>query len=217
LELRGHGLSGGRRSHIRDFALYATDLRRFLYGNLQNRPVYLVACGAGALPVIRLAADPRFSVKGVVFVSPYIFPRMERGRRFMIRLLSRVLPQLHVPNPAQGDFLRCMECAEPVSDAAVTAQGFTAGFFGALCDEIKRAQRDIPILKNFPAMLLLGENDPVIDASRTEQLFKNAWQGTQNLTIASCKRCGHHLLLEKDRIDFVERITKWIHKLETGL
>ena len=215
LELRGHGLSGGGNS-IRDFSVFVTDLRRFLYGYLQNRPVYLVASGAGVLCAVRIASDPRFSVKGLVFVSPCIFPRVELGRMLMIRILSRIMPHLHIPNPAQGDFLRCMECSEAAADSAA-ADGFSAGFAGALFSEMKRAQKDIPLLKNFPALLLLGENDPVMDAQRTEELFKTAWRSTQNLTVASCRRCGHHILLEKEKIDFVDRITRWIHKLETGI
>ncbi|HEY1406570.1 MAG TPA: alpha/beta hydrolase, partial [Spirochaetota bacterium] len=52
IELRGHGLSGGEKGHIRSFDLFATDLKRFLFGNLQNRPVYLVTQGAGMLAAI---------------------------------------------------------------------------------------------------------------------------------------------------------------------
>jgi alpha-beta hydrolase superfamily lysophospholipase len=210
LELRGHGLSGGRIKLLRDFSLLAKDLKRFISGNLQNRPVYLVATGAGASLAVRIASDQRFTVRGIVFVSPLIEAPVPSAKRFSISCIARFLPGIFVATP----FAHAESCA--CDDSPARVPGFPAGFVRALFAEMKRAKRDISLLRNFPVLLVLGEEDPVLDIAKTETLFKCAFADSQNLRIVTCKKCGHTILTDKDRLDFVEKITRWILKVETG-
>ena len=214
LELRGHGLSGGSLRSMRDFAPFAKDLKRFVFGHLQNRPVYLVATGAGACLAVRIASDTRFSVKGVVLVSPLIEASVPHARRFSIALLSRFLRGISVPSPFGAAPCGCAE--DSPSRDAHPAACFPAGFVHALFCEMKRAKRDLCLLRNYPCLLVTGEDDPVLDIGKTEEFFKSAFADSQNLKAVSCRKCGHHILTEKDRLDFVEKITRWILRTETG-
>ena len=215
VELRGHGLSGGTLSSVRDFSAFAKDLKRFVFGHLQNRPVYLVATGVGACLAVRIASDTRFSVRGIVLVSPLIEATVPPAKRFSIALLSRFLKRISVPSPF-GSAAPCCGEDQPAAHEAVPSVCFPAGFVHALFSEMKRAKRDIFLLRNYPCLLVTGEEDRVLDVGRTEELFKLAWADSQNLKMVSCRRCGHGILLDRDRLDFVEKITRWILKIETG-
>ena len=214
LELRGHGLSGGRLKTLKDFSPLAKDLKRFLSGHLQNRPVYIVATGAGACLAVRIASDTRFSVKGLVFVSPLVETSVPSARRASIALLAKFLRGILVPSPfSQG---AVCGCAEGESHAPAPAVLFPAGFVHGLFSEMHRAKRDLPLLRNFPLLLVVGEEDRVVDPVRTAELFKLAFADTQNLRAVSCRKCGHDILTGKDRLDYVEKITRWITRIETG-
>lgn len=214
LELRGHGLSGGSLSGLRDFSPFEKDLKRFIFGHLQNRQVFLVAHGAGALLAVRIASDPRFSIKGIVLVSPLFEGTLPPPRRFSISFLASFLPGIFIPSPV-AENVPC-EAQDPAAAPLKRADGFPAGFIRALFNEMKRSRRDLSLLRNFPVLLVVGEEDTVIDIPRTAALFKSVFGDSQNLKVVSCRKCGHLILVDKERLDFVEKIIRWIHRIETG-
>ena len=213
LELRGHGKSGGALSSFYDFSFFAKDFKRFIFGNLQNRPVFLVSTGAGSLLAVCIAADPRFLIRGTVFVSPLFFASVPPSKMLSIQLLARILPGMFVPSPwTSGPAAFC--CGD---EAQGLQRGrFPAGFFRALFSEMKRARSDLLLLRSFPSLLVYSEEDLISDIAQTQQLFKSAFADSQNLKVVSCKKCTHQILVDKDRLDFVEKIIRWISKIETG-
>jgi len=105
----------------------------------------------------------------------------------------------------------------PVSPAELVTRAvrlYTAGFYSALFSKMKEASKEI--LPAIPCLLVTGENDCVADSRVTENIFRNAYHQTQNLKISSCKKCGHDLLLDSERLDNIEKITRWIHRQESG-
>jgi esterase/lipase len=105
-----------------------------------------------------------------------------------------------------------MEASENKKPAKTSA--YTAGFYSALFSKMKEASKEI--LPAIPCLLVTGENDCVADSRVTENIFRNAYHQTQNLKISSCKKCGHDLLLDSERLDNIEKITRWIHRQESG-
>jgi|GEM_PF-1513014 len=225
LELRGHGKSGGQKGYIRSFALYAKDLQRFVFGNLQNRPVYIVAQGAGMFPAIRIALDPRFHIKGIILVSPVCSTGTPLIKRIAIYILSKVLPRIRIHGmaivsssakvamTAEGDG-NANTCAD--EDNAKVKGAYSAAFYNAFFREIHQVSRSMGLLRETPALVIYGEDDTIQPRVSVESVFKHAYQNSQKLTFCVCKKCGHRILHEKERFDFIERITHWIHRHETS-
>ncbi|HNX60616.1 MAG TPA: alpha/beta hydrolase [Spirochaetota bacterium] len=220
LELRGHGKSGGEKGFIRSFSLYAKDLQRFIFGNLQNRPVYIVTQGAGMFPAIRVALDPRFHVKGVILISPLCDVGTPLVKRIAIRILSGIMPRIKLhgmklfsygKNRADGDVV----CAD--GGDIRPAPAYSAGFYSALFREIRQVAGGMTLLRDIPSLVIFGEDDRSQSKDIVESVFKRAYHNSQKLTFCVCKKCGHGILHEKERFDFIERIIKWIHRHETSV
>jgi alpha-beta hydrolase superfamily lysophospholipase len=219
IELRGHGKSGGAAHHIRDFELYVRDLKRFIFGNLQNKPVYLVAQGIGVFIAMHVALDTRFRIKGLIFVSPMFDIRIPYLKKSAIILISKLIPRMKIHGFSFFD--RPMDAIDihALSDDKFTKQrssAFTVGFYASLFRQIRRARKEIALLRNYPAMIIIGEDDNLQHQGTVEALATHAFRNSQNLKLCVCKKCGRHIFHERDKLDYVERIIKWIHKQETG-
>jgi alpha-beta hydrolase superfamily lysophospholipase len=223
VELRGHGLSGGKKYHIDGFDLYARDLKRFIFGNLQNKPVYLVCEGIGFFVALSIASDKRFAVKGLVAVSPFFELKIPTSKRISIEIIARILPGMKIYGIPLTEIAPATETAEktcgenpeiPGNNKPAKQPVYTAGFYAALFSAMKKARKEI--MQTVPCLLVTGENDSVADSLLTEGIFRRAYHQTQNLKISSCKKCGHDLLLESERLDNIEKITRWIQRQESS-
>jgi alpha-beta hydrolase superfamily lysophospholipase len=100
MELRGHGLSGGRRMYVRSWADFRSDLGQFvrLMSAAQPAlPVFLVGISMGGLIVLNFAACEPGGLSGVVALAPALGePGGSRFLRAILPILSRVLPRLTV-------------------------------------------------------------------------------------------------------------------------
>ncbi len=100
MELRGHGLSGGRRMYVRSWADFRSDLGQFvrLVSAAQPAlPVFLVGISMGGLIVINFGACKPADLGGVVALAPALGET--GGSRFLraiLPILSRVVPRLTI-------------------------------------------------------------------------------------------------------------------------
>lgn len=213
VELRGHGDSGGEHKYIRDFELYIRDLKRFLYSFLKNRSIYLIGHGAGAMVVLRAAEDGRFNVGGLVLTSPLVEMRLNRIERMAIPLLSIILPQLLVADKEES-FYRLTHDEEKVrmllEESRRTLLGVRLGFMGALLRVQKRFLRDSGALQEIPSLVFLADKDMYLDIERIENIMRSIYANSDRLDIVRCKGCFHALLLERERLRYVEKMINWI-------
>lgn len=217
VELRGHGLSGGVPRHIDDFEDYIKDLRRFIFGNLENREVYLMGFSTGCTVITRLAQDERFNVKGLICVSPLWDLKIPKWQKTLMPIISKVF-RMHYDPATKEDFDNCTHDPEMskllYEEALRTIPGTTIGFVGAFFRERKKILKFGNTLTNIPLFLMLGEEDNLTDTKSAQKMAEMFYEGTENLTIQWLKNNLHSILLEKNRIDNLQKILKWLAKQE---
>jgi alpha-beta hydrolase superfamily lysophospholipase len=213
VELRGHGDSGGEHKYISDFGFYIRDLKRFLYSFLRNRTTYLIGHGAGAMVVLRAAEDRRLNVGGLVLTSPLIEMRLNRIERMAIPLLSIILPHLVVPDKEEN-FYRLTHDEEKarmlLEESRRTLFGVKLGFLGALFRVWKRFLKDSGALREMPSLVFLADKDIYLNVEKIEHMMRSIYADSGKLDIVHCKSCFHALLLERERLRYVEKIINWV-------
>ena len=213
IELRGHGNSGGEHKYIKDFELYARDLKRFLYSFLKNRTVYFIGHSAGAVVVLRAAEDRRLNVGGLVLTSPLIEMRLSRIERMAIPLLSVILPHLVVPDKEEN-FYRLTHDEEKaqmlLGESRRTLFGVKLGFLGALLRVRRSLLRDSGALREIPTLVFLADKDIYLNVERIEEILRSIYVDSGNLDLVHCKSSFHALLLERERLRYVERMINWM-------
>jgi len=100
LDLRGHGLSDGRRGHAPTFASFLQDLDRFRREVLglvdPATPVFLLGHSMGGLIALRYQEEYPGAFHGAVIVSPWLATALPvpRWKANLANVLARLLPAL---------------------------------------------------------------------------------------------------------------------------
>lgn len=213
LELAGHGTSSGIPAHIDSCEHYLRDLKRFIYGNLRNVPVYCIGHDVGALTAMRLAEDSRFHLEGLVLSSPLISLKLDFFIKAGILLLARLMPEHRVSpgNALMGNISHAEETVQEISqNLQKGGGGITAGLIRAVIREQKYLAGRAEALRAVKTLLMTGDEDIIIDTKAVLAYYQSMYNGTDNLKVIQCKNCFHAILLEKNRLNFIERIIKWI-------
>ena len=102
-DLRGHGLSPGRRGHIERFSEYLLDTAGFLRlvrTQERDRPLILLGHSLGGLIAARYAQDPAVDLPGMVLSSPFLRLKLPvpAWKTVAASALSRFAPALPMPS-----------------------------------------------------------------------------------------------------------------------
>ena len=217
VELRGHGESSGKHKFIQDFELYIRDLKRLLFGYLRNRSTYLIGHNIGAMIALRTAEDIRMNISGLILTSPVIDLKINSFQRFLIPVLSRIIPHFMIPDKDE-DYRLLTHVEENVmmlmEEGKRTLYGVYICLLGALLRERIKFLRKSRFLKNVPLLIFLADDDSILDTGRTGDVFNRIYKDSDNLDIINCNNCYHAVLLEKKRLDYLDKIIRWIDEKE---
>jgi alpha-beta hydrolase superfamily lysophospholipase len=214
LDLRGHGLSDGRRGHVPRFDVYLQDLDRFHSEVISltgvRTPPFLLGQSMGGLIALRYLQQFGSHVAGAVICSPWLATAMEvpRWKTVAAPLLSRLLPTLPfhhglAPEDLSSD-LAVVEAyrADPLVHGRITPRTFA---------EVSAAMDLVPEHSHAitrPLLLLVGGADRVVDSDRTVALAQELV--TPDSTIHVFPGQLHELLNETDRATTHSLIGEWI-------
>ncbi len=217
VELRGHGLSSGEPRQIDDFELCVRDVKRFIFGNLRNRPVYIIGHDAGGLVAARVVQDDRFQVKGLALSSPLLELRLNSLQRLGLSLAARLWPgySFSLGEDVFEKLTRAEETAPLYrEEAARSGSNITLGLLSALGREKLRLVRGMRGPQKRPLLLMLAEEDAFVHNPSVENYFRVLYHNSPALEIVKCRNCRHALLLERERFHFIEKIIKWIQSAD---
>lgn len=103
-DLRGHGLSAGRRGHAPDFTILLDDIEIFLEESIKylgnSLPRFLYGHGVGGNLVVNFMMQEQLDLDGAIITSP-AFERTHPRSKLKINLvkfLARVLPGFPIKN-----------------------------------------------------------------------------------------------------------------------
>lgn len=173
VDLYGHGVSPGRRGHIRSFEsdhLAAVDeLIRRVERETPDMPLWLLGHSLGGLIAARWAQSRVFAsrLKGLALLAPFIEPRMRipGWKRGAARLLSRLAPAVTLPTGIRDEDL-FRDPAERGAYAAdpLVQRRISAGHWAALTRQRARLAAEAAKLTT-PTLLQLPGSDRIVDTA----------------------------------------------------
>jgi alpha-beta hydrolase superfamily lysophospholipase len=211
-DLRGHGRSGGTRTHVGDFRHYVADVETLLDRlELDPRRTALLGHSMGGLIGIRLAQHIPERVACLVAMSPLLgvnvpIPRttLAVGKILSLvapqwRFRSRVDPRHTTRNPAALE----QRLADPLIHRSVTA-----GWFFQMRRALRSAWRDAHKL-TLPLLVMQAGQDYIVDPDVVEPWLRTS--GSSDATYRCLPDCLHELLNEPDWRSTAGLVADWLH------
>ncbi|MEE8497190.1 MAG: lysophospholipase [Acidimicrobiia bacterium] len=168
-DLRGFGMSEGRRAYVENFSDYATDLVDDIATARElGVPVVLLGHSMGGLIASLYAVTSHPQPDLLVLSAPAIDADLPKAKVAMARLLVRVLPKLTVSNGLDGDQLSRDSTvgeryfADPLVFAKSTIR-LGVELIGAM-EQARSSLHEITM----PTLVIHGGDDTIIDPSFSE-------------------------------------------------
>lgn len=206
VDLRGHGLSGGRRVYVRRWDDFLDDLElRLAQVRQEGLPLVLFGHSMGALIALTYVCSDRPSPDLLVLSAVPLGARTPPWQRRLARVLGRLAPTLLVANPISGDQLS--------RDATVGAAYFadplvrtrsTARLEAELLGAMKRARSEVARI-HVPTLAIHGGADTLVPTEASEPLARVP--GVERRVLPNLR---HETLNEPEGPDVVASIVEWL-------
>jgi alpha-beta hydrolase superfamily lysophospholipase len=218
IDLRGHGLSTGRRVHVRRWDEYLDDLKAFLDVHLRAAapaapPLFVLGHSHGGLIVAAAGESGMLSqagVAGCIFSSPYLKTLMPipRAKRWFGLVANHVAPWLHVPTGMQGQWLTSdpEKAAEDRIDR-LKHHLATPRWFVTMSAMQNRVMSDAAKFA-LPLLCLAGDADIIADPQTTAEFFRRAESRDKSLYVYP--GFVHEVLREQGRAKVFEHVLGWM-------
>ncbi len=216
-DLRGHGLSEGRRGDFRQYSDLLADFK--IAGDaLGSGRVIVVAFSFGAqIAINALSTQPCAAVVGLSMISPWLrlAVRAPRHKLILAHLVRAILPGLIQKTPLTGSDLSSDDLWLEELRSRADAQGGThrlisvRAYFAAMENgERALALADDPdALGLLPVYAAHGTADSVTDPRATRQ-FIERYRGSRK-TFVQIEGARHELQNEDTRDSFLNDLIKW--------
>ena len=214
LDLRGHGLSGGRRAHIERYADFLADVdvfRRTVVARHPGLPVVLLGHSMGGQIALAYALDHQDDLAGLVLSAPALAGDVvPKPVVPLLRALGRVAPRLR---PAGIDVTKiskdpavvaCYQADRLVHHGKPTL-ALGLGIVGQFAVLPERA-RDLTL----PLLLQHGSLDALTDPAGTRLLAATA--GSADKTVLWYDGLWHEIYNEPERARPLADLREWLRR-----
>lgn len=214
MDLRGHGLSDGRRGHVPSFDVFLQELDRFrreVEGLADfHVPMFLLGHSLGGLVALRYQEEYNTRFEGAIIISPWLATAMSvpRWKANAAQALSKLLPALPFnagirPEHVSRDPL-IVEAyrADPLVHDRVTPRFFSevSAAMGLALQRSERIQE--------PLLFMAAGDDRLVDTDRSLRFARSLT--APDLTVKVYPGHYHELLNELDRASIHREIRDWI-------
>ena len=214
VDLRGHGESGGRRGHVRQFSDYRDDLERFLGPAISEHPLpvptFLLGHSLGGLIALDFVVDRPHDFRGLVVSSPFLAPalRISTTKRFLGTVAAHILPTLPFDSGLDASALTRDEAmmAAHVDDPLVF-DTVTPGWFLEVEKAQERVRQRAPDI-TLPALFLVGDADPVADPTAAQAMYDAL--GSEDKTLHLYEGFRHEVFNEIGREEVFTDLIAWL-------
>lgn len=212
-DLRGHGLSGGRRQWVEAFDDYLDDLQAILrWGeqHLPQAPVFLYGHSLGGAICLRFAARRSSVVAGLMVNAPafQIGAGVSPLRRMLARSLNFFAPRLSLP--ANLDISAISRDEQEVERAVrdpLSCQFNTVRQGYQILRALPQLPGDVARLSQ-PILFTHGKRDRLVDWNGTEELFTLC--GSPDKERVYFDEGFHELHNDLDREALFRCLTDWL-------
>jgi alpha-beta hydrolase superfamily lysophospholipase len=212
LDQRGHGLSGGRRAHLVDYADFLADFdtfRRLVVARHPAAPVFLLGHSMGGQIALAYALDHQADLRGLVLSAPaLVSDAVPKAAIPALRALGRVAPTLR---PAGID--TALVSKDPAVVAAYQADplvhhgkptlGLALGLYGQF-DALPERARALTV----PLLLQHGTADALTDPAGSRMLESTV--GSHDKTIRWYDGLWHEIYNEPERAEPLADLREWL-------
>lgn len=108
---RGHGRSDGRRAFVNSFQEFIDDQRQFrdevILKFMPDAPYFVLGHSMGSLIAMNFAEQFSEGLRGLILSGTGSAPGPEIGKPILVatKILSRILPKIHVKSPLPPEFI----------------------------------------------------------------------------------------------------------------
>ncbi|MFO7894700.1 MAG: alpha/beta hydrolase [Longimicrobiales bacterium] len=216
LDLRGHGVSQGRRGHVQRFEQFLEDVDRFHHEVMEQVgggiPRFLLAHSMGGLIGIRYLEAREPALAGAIFTSPWLGLAQDipGWQRLLARGLSRVLPIAPYPSGIDADQLsHDPERVANYRDDPLIFSSLTIRLGTEVEDAFDEAFRERDRIRHdLPRLFLVAGADSVVDSDRSVELARSLTG--DDVTLQLLDGYYHEVLQEVDRSAVMAEIREWI-------
>lgn len=211
IDLRGHGKSPGKRGHTAPRSLILDDVDSFcmMAHNIHpNAPLFVYGHSMGGNIALHHRLYGKFRPRGYIITSPWItlYNEISGSKVFVIRLLSKIVPDLCIKNG-----LDTKELSGDQSQIDVERDGLYHGYVsvktGLDCFESAKEILEKAHEEHEELLLLHGTEDHICSIEGSRAFIKNA---PDTCTYIEWEGCYHELHHDKDREKVRETIQNWI-------
>jgi lysophospholipase len=212
-DLRGHGLSQGERTHVRDFTQYVHDLstvqREF---HCDGRRTVLLGHSMGGLVAIRFAQLLPQRLAAAALLSPLlaIKQRVAAWKIALGRLACKVAPRLRFNAQIRAE--QTSKCPKVLAEKKLDKllqQSVTGTWFLALQNALSHAWKEAAKLRS-PLLLMQAEQDAVVEAAAARPWLQSV--GAADKTLEFIPHAFHELLSEPRWPALAAEIHRWLDK-----
>jgi lysophospholipase len=214
LDLRGHGLSEGRRGHVDRFDCLLQDVDRFrreVMGLVDvSTPLFLLGHSMGGLVALRYEEEYETTFRGVIVVSPWLATAVDvpRWKVTLANAVARLLPAVPFRAHIDADALsRDPDVVRAYRDDPLVHDTITPRLFvessAAMGLALQRSERI-----STPLLFVLAGEDRIVDTQRSLAFARSVTARDVNIRVYPESR--HEVLNEPDRTEALSEIANWI-------
>ncbi len=215
-DLRGFGLSGGKRACIRRFEEFHEDLDALVslvQARTPGRRVFLLGHSFGGLIVSSYAAFRRPSAPAGVVLSSPIFGlgiRVPAWRNALALTLARFFPDYSEPNRVRPESLtHDAEILKAYADDKLKYHRISARLYAELTRNVAKADSIAASLR-CPTLVLQAEKDVVVRPDRTRRFFERL--AAADREYVEYPGLYHEILNETSRETIFSKISSWMNE-----
>ena len=219
-DLRGHGMSEGRRGHVRSFDVLLQDLERFrreVNGLIETRcPLYLLGHSMGGLVSLRYLEVYQPDMAGAIVVSPWLATAVQvpRWKVLLANTLNKTLPALPFRAGIRSEWLsRDPAVCRAYADDPLVHDTITPRLFTEVANAMGMVLKGSDSIR-LPVLFLLAGQDRIVDTPRTLALAHSL--PADRVTVSLHDEGFHELLNEPDRRQIRQEILDWIEAHQPG-
>ena len=214
LDLRGHGLSEGRRGHVIRFEHLLQDVDRFrreVQGLADvGTSLFLLGHSFGGLVCLRYIEEFEAGLSGAIISSPWLATAMPvpRWKTLVASTLNKFAPAMPFDSGLRPEHLSHDHLVvEAYRDDPLVHSRITPRFFAEASTAMGLALHRSDRIR-VPVLFMLAGNDKVVSLERSETFARSL--SARDVTIRVYTQAYHEVLNEPDRARALHDLRDWI-------
>ena len=216
-DLRGHGRSSGQRGYVSNFKDHCTDFKKVFkfFSNLEaysKLPIFLLGHSMGGAITLRSYVEQKTKpIKAICLSSPALGIKQlpSPAKETLAQFANKYLPRLTLNNDIGYESLsQIPEQIASYPKDSLRHNKMNARTYSGMVESFDIIFKKSSKL-NLPILFQVSENDPIVDAEKTQQLHKEIKNDANELILYS--NSMHEIYNDIEQDQAIEDLTLFIN------